>query len=89
MYIFKKHTKNVNIDIINLFLSSNRKIDFKNKTIKQVLTYSSGITGFDILRSNDIKFDQIKDKISKNEKLLFSLKYLLKINTKYINKLKI
>ena len=42
------------------------------------------------MKNININFDEIKkDKISKNEKLLFSLKYLLKINTKYINKLKI
>ena len=65
------------IDIIYLFFSSNRKIDFKKKLIERCFFEGSGKTGFDIL----------KEKISNNQKLLFSaadgdvetLKELLKI----------
>ena len=61
-----------NLNIINLFLTLNRKIDLKKRTTK---LYCNNLTCFDILKSKNINlnFDKIqKDKISNNEKLLFS-----------------
>ena len=81
-------------NVIHLFLSSNRKIDFEKRTTRQCY-YPLGFTGFDILKEKDMKFDKIqKDKISKNEKLIFSaadgdletLKELLKIR-KYFRRI--
>ena len=55
---------NKHIEIINLFLSSNKNINYG---------YYSGTTYLDILKNQNINLNEIKKiKISKNEKLLFS-----------------
>ena len=78
-----------NLNIINLFFSSNRKINFKKEIKVKYREHPPGAIALDILKKYNINFFEIqKDKISINQKLLFSasdgdlvmLKKLLKMN---------
>ena len=88
---FHSVCSNEYIEIIKLFLSSNRKIDLEKQTSRTIGYYESGTTCLDILKSKNINISKIKKiKISINQKLLFSvadgdietLKALLKIRNK-------
>ena len=63
---------NGNTSLISLFLNSNRKINLNFQTIQDYGEYPIGITGYDILQSKNINIDVIKEKISKNKRLIFS-----------------
>ena len=66
-------------EIISLFLNSNIQ------STQEYFGYRTGTTSYDILKEKNINLDPVKEKISKNEKLIFyaadgdlsELKYLL------------
>ena len=69
---------NGNTSLISLFLNSerlvgfaNRKINLNIKSTKGLNWYPIGTSGYDILKSNNINIDVIKEKISKNKQLIF------------------
>ena len=58
-------------ELIYLFLNSNRKINLNIKTTKGLNGYPIGTSGYDILKSNNINIDVVKEKLSKNKQLIF------------------
>ena len=63
---YKENTK-----IISLFLNSNRKIELDIQSIQEYFGYPVGTSAYDILKRKNINIDVVKEKISKNQKLLF------------------
>ena len=50
---------------------ANRKIDLDTQSTREYEGYPISTTGYDILKRKNIILDPVKDKISKNQKLLF------------------
>ena len=50
---------------------ANRKIELDIQSTKEYLEYLVGTTAYDILKDKKINLDVVKEKISKNERLLF------------------
>ena len=57
--------------IISLFLNANRKIDLDIESTQEYKEYPIATSGYDILRDKNIVINTIKEKISKNQKLIF------------------
>ena len=68
---FHEACRTGNIKIISLFLNSNRKINLNLQSIQECYEYSIGTSGYDILKSNNINIDVVKEKLSKNKQLIF------------------
>ena len=62
-----------NIKIISLFLNSNRKIDLDIQSTDRYHGHLAGTTGYHILEEKKITINVAKEKISKNQKLIFSV----------------